>query len=245
VSGVPSKEPDRIASMFDAIAHRYDFLNHVLSGGLDHLWRRRAIRALQLRGCECVLDLCTGTGDLAIATLEARPSAARVIGVDFAAVMLRVAREKVLHRGREQCLVLVRGDATRLPLSSRSVDAVTIAFGIRNIERPERACAEMHRVLKVGGRLAMLEFAAPTLPIWRQCYGWYLKRVLPRIGRFVSGHQGAYSYLPASIDAFVPPDELVKILRHAGFVDVSSVRLTFGSVCLYVGRRGASLSPNF
>src|SRR5207237_4511210 len=126
---------------------------------------------------------------------------------------------------------LVRGDATRLPLASASIDAVTIAFGIRNIDSPGETCAEIHRVLKRGGRLAILEFAVPALPVWRHVYGWYVNRLLPHIGRLISGHRAAYSYLPASIDAFVTPDELVQILRQAGFVYVTAVRLPLGSAC--------------
>jgi len=234
----PDKSPRTIAGMFDAIAARYDFLNHLLSGGIDRRWRRRAIASLSLTGTERVLDLCTGTSDLAIAAIRARPGARRVVGVDFAAAMLRVASDKLARRAVGKRIDLVRGDATRIPVTSRSVDGVTIAFGIRNVDDVARACAEMARVLKPGGRVAILEFAVPTLPVWRTVYGWYLRHVLPAIGRAVSRHHVAYGYLPASIDAFASPDELSNLLRAAGFVDVRAVPLTLGSVCLYVGRRG-------
>jgi len=230
-----SKSPDRIAAMFDAIAARYDLLNHLLSGGIDSWWRRRAIRSLALTGTEHVLDLCTGTADLAIAAVRA--GAARVVGLDFAGAMLRVAQAKLDRDRLSDRVVLVRADATRLPIADRSVDAVTIAFGIRNVEHVAAACAEMARVIKPGGRLAILEFTVPTLPGWRSIYRWYLSNVLPRIGRAVSRHDGAYAYLPASIDAFATPDELVKILRQSGFFTVSTVRLTLGSVCLYAARK--------
>ena len=232
-----SKDPGRIAGMFDAIAGRYDFLNHLLSGGIDRRWRSRAVASLELTGREVVIDVCTGTADLAIAAVRARPGAARAVGVDFAGGMLDVARGKLDRLELADRVRLVRGDATRLPLASGSVDAVTIAFGIRNVDRLTQACGEMHRVLRRGGRLAVLEFALPTRPIWRQCYGWYLSHVLPRIGRLISRDRGAYRYLPASIDAFAKPDEFVKILRQAGFADVSTASLTYGIVCLYVGRR--------
>ena len=224
--------------MFDAIAGRYDFLNHLLSAGIDRRWRAHAIRSLQLTGREQVLDLCTGTGDLAIAALRARPSAARVVGIDFAGAMLRVGQGK-LRNGRLGDLIdMVQGDATRIPLGDASVDAVTIAFGIRNVEQRVVACAEMHRVLKPGGRLAILEFAVPTMPVMSTLYAWYLNRVLPFIGRAVSRHNAAYGYLPASIGAFASPDEFVTILRQAGFDSISPIRLTFGSVILYTARRG-------
>jgi len=232
-----SKSPDQIAGMFDAIAARYDLLNHLLSGGIDYWWRRRAIRSLALTGRERVLDLCTGTGDLAIGAARARPGAARVVGVDFAGAMLGVARQKIGRDRLQDRVALVRGDATRIPIADRSVDAVTIAFGIRNVENVGAACAEMARVLKSGGRLAVLEFAVPHAPGWRSVYGWYLSQVLPRIGRAVSRHNGAYAYLPASIGAFATPDELVTILRQSGFETVSAVPLTLGSVCLYMARR--------
>jgi len=223
--------------MFDAIAARYDFLNHLLSAGIDKRWRKRAIRSLGLTGRERVLDLCTGTADLAIAAVRAQPPASRVVGIDFAGAMLRVGREKVARARLADRVALVRGDATRLPAADASVDAITIAFGIRNVDEVARACAEMRRALRPGGRLAILEFAMPTMPGVRAIYRWYLERVLPRVGRAVSRHDAAYGYLPASIGAFTAPEEFVKILRHAGFDDVRAVRLTFGSVILYTGRR--------
>jgi demethylmenaquinone methyltransferase/2-methoxy-6-polyprenyl-1,4-benzoquinol methylase len=234
-----SKSPDRIAAMFDAIAGRYDLLNHLLSGGIDRRWRARAIAALALSGRERVLDVCTGTADLAIAAVRARPGAATAVGVDFAGRMLAVARDKVTRMRLGDRVALVRADATRVPVANGSVDAVTIAFGIRNVDQPAEAFREMHRVLRPGGRLAILEFAVPTLPVWRQCYGWYLTHVLPGIGRVVSRHRAAYRYLPESIDAFATPAELVKILRHAGFDHISTVSLTGGSVCLYVAQRSS------
>ncbi len=224
--------------MFDAIATKYDFLNHLLSAGIDRRWRRRAIRSLALTGRERVLDLCTGTGDLAIAARTARPAAARVVGVDFAAAMLRVARDKLWRRRLADTVTLVRGDATRIPAAGASVDAVTIAFGIRNVENINAACDEISRVLKRGGRLAVLEFSIPTMPGVRGAYLWYFNHLLPRIGRLVSRHDAAYGYLPASVGAFASPGEFVKILRQSGFIDVSAIPLTMGIVFLYTARRG-------
>ena len=222
--------------MFDAIAPRYDLLNHVLSLGIDRRWRKRAVRALELRPGDVVLDICTGTADVA---LEARAAAgvAAVVGIDFAARMLALARDKVRAAGESGRIRLVRGDAMRLPVRDASVDAVTVAFGIRNVERPEAACGEMARVLKPGGRLAILEFGVPRIPGISTLYLWYFKYLLPRVGTAVSGHDAAYSYLPASVGAFPPPAAFMTILRQAGFTRVEAVPLTFGIVYLYVARR--------
>jgi demethylmenaquinone methyltransferase/2-methoxy-6-polyprenyl-1,4-benzoquinol methylase len=233
-----SKSPERIAGMFDAIADRYDFLNHLLSGGIDRRWRKRAIRSLALTGRERVLDLCAGTADLAIAAVRAVPGAARVVGVDFSAAMLGIGLGKLRRDGLDDRIALIRGDAMRIPAADASVDAVTIGFGIRNVQDIAAACAEMRRVLKPGGRLAILEFAVPTTPGVSAIYRWYLHHVLPRIGRAVSRNSDAYGYLPASIDVFASPDEFVKVLRQAGFRDISPARLTFGSVILYRAQRG-------
>jgi demethylmenaquinone methyltransferase / 2-methoxy-6-polyprenyl-1,4-benzoquinol methylase len=134
-------------------------------------------------------------------------------------------------------VAMVQGDAARIPAGDASVDAVTIGFGIRNVERIDAAAAELHRVLKANGRLAILEFAVPTVPVFRELYGWYVNRVLPRIGRALSRNDSAYAYLPASISAFASPDEFVKILRQAGFREICPIHLMLGSVILYTARR--------
>jgi demethylmenaquinone methyltransferase/2-methoxy-6-polyprenyl-1,4-benzoquinol methylase len=231
------KRPDRIAGMFDAIAGKYDFLNHLLSAGIDRRWRRRAIRGLELTGRERVLDLCTGTADLAIAALDSSPGAARVLGVDFAGEMLRIGIGKVRARRLSGRVSLVRGDATAIPASTASVDRVTVAFGIRNVQDAGAACDEIYRVLRPGGRVSVLEFAIPTTPGVRSAYRWYFNSVLPRIGRIVSRHNAAYGYLPASVGAFASPDEFVKILRKAGFSEIRAVPLTLGIVYLYTATR--------
>ena len=215
--------------MFDAIAPRYDLLNHLLSAGIDRRWRTRAIRTLQLTGNETLIDVCTGTADIALAAT----GAARVVGVDFAGVMLGLGLKKVRGAGEERRITLIRGDALKLPVADRSADAVTIGFGIRNVQNPETGCAEMARVLRQGGRLAILEFGMPRVPGVRALYEWYFSRVLPFIGRRISGHGGAYSYLPASVGSFPPPADFVTVLRQAGFADVRAVPLTFGIVYLY------------
>jgi demethylmenaquinone methyltransferase / 2-methoxy-6-polyprenyl-1,4-benzoquinol methylase len=225
----PDKNPARIAGMFDAIAPRYDLLNHLLSAGIDRRWRIRAIRTLQLTGRETLIDVCTGTADIALAAHGAN----RIVGIDFAAAMLGLGLTKVRRAAEDRRIALIRGDALNLPVADGSADAVTIGFGIRNVLRPDVGCGEMARVLRRGGRLAILEFGMPRVPGVRALYEWYFNRVLPWIGHRISGHGGAYSYLPQSVGSFPPPAEFVTMLRQAGFADVRAVPLTFGIVYLY------------
>ena len=230
---VVDKSPAAIAGMFDAIAGRYDALNHLLSAGLDRGWRRRAVRALALSGRERVLDVCTGTADLAIAVAA---SARQVVGVDFSGEMLRLGLDKVRAASLSARIALARGDAMHLPFPAASFDAATIAFGIRNVLDPVRAATEIRRVLRPGGTLAILEFGSPTIPGLRQVYGWYFRAVLPRIGRLVSRHHDAYSYLPASVQQFPSGPEFAEFLRRAGFSDVTPRPLAAGAVWLYIAR---------
>jgi demethylmenaquinone methyltransferase/2-methoxy-6-polyprenyl-1,4-benzoquinol methylase len=231
------KRPARVAAMFDAIAARYDLLNHLLSAGLDRRWRTLAIRSLRLTGRERVIDVCTGTGDVALAAIDARPGASRVVGIDFSAEMLRLGGQKVRARGVGGRVLLARGDATRLPLPSASMDAATVAFGIRNVEQPERGLAEMHRVLRPGGRLAILEFSIPTSRLVRALYLPYFRYVLPRIGGLVSGHGSAYTYLPASVGSFIAPEAMLDYLRACGFRQPSATPLSLGIVMLYTAEK--------
>jgi demethylmenaquinone methyltransferase/2-methoxy-6-polyprenyl-1,4-benzoquinol methylase len=166
-----------------------------------------------------------------------RRGAARVIGVDFARAMLEVGQAKVCRAAEGARITLLQGDAACLPVRSASVDALTIAFGIRNVQQPSLVCGEMARALKPGGRVAILEFGVPRVPGIATLYLWYFKYVLPLVGRVVSGHDAAYSYLPASVSSFPPPDEFCGMLRAAGFEDVVTNSLTFGIVYLYTARR--------
>ena len=247
-----SREPARIAGMFDAIARRYDTLNHLLSAGLDRRWRRRAVRELGLTGRERVLDACTGTGDLAIEAVTAkrpRESFFRkttpgvvfdgdVVGIDFAGEMLKVALAKVRRLGLGARVRLARGDATCLPLPDAAFDAAMVAFGIRNVADPSAALREFRRVLRPGGRLAILEFGFPKIPGISALYRAYFKHVLPRVGRAVSRHGEAYSYLPASVADFGSDKGVVAMIERAGFQEVRSVSLTLGIVYLYVATTG-------
>ncbi len=231
-----SREPRNIAEMFDAIAPRYDLLNHLLSAGLDRRWRAKTIAALELNEDDVLLDLCTGTADLAMAAVGSRRGAAgRVIGVDFALQMLRVAQAKL---GRSGMVVpLLQADAVRLPLSSGGVDAVTIGFGIRNVADRTGACQEILRVLAPGGRLAVLEFGMPRLPGLRSVYAWYFRHILPRVGAVVAKHSEAYAYLPESVGTFPAPDAFVRQLASVGFDQIEVTQLAFGVVYLYVARK--------
>jgi demethylmenaquinone methyltransferase/2-methoxy-6-polyprenyl-1,4-benzoquinol methylase len=236
VNQPPDKTPARIANMFDAIAPRYDLLNHVLSAGMDRGWRNRAIDALSLPENARVLDVCTGTGDLALAAVAQRQGVT-VIGVDFAAEMLRLGLAKVRTASLQRQIRLVRGDAARIPVGDATCDAATIGFGIRNVAEPERALAEIARILKPAGRLAILEFGQPRIPGIRTLYTWYFRYLLPLVGRVISKHQSAYSYLPASVGTFPPPFEFAKTLAATGFSHVQTVPLTFGIVYLFVAER--------
>jgi len=236
----PAKEASRIAGMFDAIADRYDFLNHLLSAGLDRQWRRRAVDALQLTGRETVLDLCTGTADLALAAISGSRRARRVIGIDFSAAMLQIGHAKIAaHEPAAAGVDLIRGDAVRIPLGDAVVDATTIGFGIRNVEQPGAACREIARVLRPGGTLVILEFSLPRSAALRNFYLWYFRNALPRIGRVISKHPSAYNYLPESVEAFPSPEEFSQQLREAGFGTVRAVPLTFGVVYMFVAVKGA------
>ena len=231
------KSPAKIAGMFDAIAGRYDLLNTVLSGGVDRYWRHHAIASLKLTGRERLLDVCTGTADVALGAARKATGAARVVGVDFSGAMLSHGLVKVKQVDLSNRVQLIRGDAMNLPVASGSVDAATIAFGIRNVQQPEVACRELVRVLRPGGRLAILEFGTPSSPVFGPIYQWHSRNILPRIGRAVSRHDAAYSYLPESIGAFPYGDQFTGILSAAGFSHVEARPFMFGAVYLYTGQK--------
>lgn len=240
----PAKDSRRISGMFDAIAERYDLLNHLLSAGFDKRWRRAAVDVLQLTGRETVLDLCTGTADLALAATRNPRRARRVIGVDFSAAMLKIGHAKIRDVGAPAPAIdLVRGDAMRIPLRDASIDAATIGFGIRNVEQPAMACREIARVLRCGGTLVILEFSLPRSSALRSFYLWYFRKMLPLIGRVISRHPSAYTYLPASVEAFPPPEEFLQQLRDSGFGTVRAVPLTFGVVYMFVAVKSPHVDP--
>jgi len=217
--------------MFDQIARFYDLLNTVLSGGRDAAWRRRAAQETMLQPGGAALDVCTGTGKLARLLRRRAGAGGRVVGVDFSSAMLEVARRNVAGVEFRQ------GDATELDMPDASVDAVTVAFGLRNVVDRQRAVAEAFRVLRPGGRYVILEFAHVDVPLFGRVYAWYVTRVLPRIGRALNPSSGAYSYLPASIAAYPRSEVVSQWLRGAGFGDVRVIRMTLGIVSLHVATR--------
>ena len=221
--------------MFDAIAARYDMLNRILSLGLDQGWRRRTVRALGLEGREgaAVLDLATGTADLAL--LAARThEGAKVIGIDPSAGMLEIGRQKVREAGLDDRIDLRLGDAQSLELDDRSVDGITMAFGIRNVPDRARALREMARVTRDGGRVAILELSEPREGVMGKLARVHIRGVVPWLGALLSG-ASEYRYLQRSIEAFPPPEEFGEMMREAGLEVVEIAPLTFGVVCLYVG----------
>jgi len=238
---VINKAPDRIAGMFDAIAGHYDSLNKFLSVGFDRRWRRRMVRSLGLNETQTVLDLCTGTADVAIALCQAEPSCRRVIGVDFSTEMLRHGQNKLNTQALISKVHLLRADGTAIPMPSGSADAATIAFGIRNIQNPVDALLEIRRVVRPGGRLVILEFGMPSLPGIRAVYRWYFRKVLPWVGRLASGHNSAYSYLPRSVGEFPSGSAFCQMMQEAGFIETRAHMLQFGIVYLYEGVRASDL----
>jgi demethylmenaquinone methyltransferase/2-methoxy-6-polyprenyl-1,4-benzoquinol methylase len=218
--------------MFDGVAHRYDLLNHLLSGGVDILWRKRAVRELGVEEGHRVLDLCTGTGDLGYEALRAAPGVS-VIGIDLAFGMLSRGEDKRDRRA----LHFVQGDAEALPLPDASVDRACVGFGIRNVSSIDAALRETARVLRPGGRFVVLEFTTPENPLFRAAYHAYFHRLLPWIGRRVSGHPDAYAYLPDSVSAFPEPPRLADRFRAAGFREVRWSLLHGGIAAIHVGDR--------
>jgi demethylmenaquinone methyltransferase / 2-methoxy-6-polyprenyl-1,4-benzoquinol methylase len=227
------KEGRRISRMFDRIAPTYDLLNHLLSANVDAAWRRRTVSRLALTGRERCLDACTGTGDLALALSSG--GAGEVVGSDFAPQMVAIAEKKAAGRAR-----FLVADTTRLPFRDGEFDVATVGFGVRNLEDLDAGLRELHRVLKPGGRLAILEFSRPTNPVFRAVYHLYFLLVLPLVGNLVSGGaENAYAYLPRSVMTFPGPDALSDRLRRAGFGTVGHEALTMGIAHLHLATKAA------
>jgi demethylmenaquinone methyltransferase / 2-methoxy-6-polyprenyl-1,4-benzoquinol methylase len=231
--------------MFGRVAPRYDFLNRLLSLGIDKWWRRRTVRLAPPLGNLPILDVCTGTGDLALAYNRASGGKLPIVGADFCHEMLALGREKAARAGVSERVTFIEADAQSLPLPSNAFQIVCVAFGLRNVSDTDRGLAEMTRVCATGGRVAVLEFSTPTRQPFRGVYSWYFRHVLPRVGRLVSRESGdAYQYLPASVGEFPQGEALAQRMRVAGLADVRCYPLTFGVATLYVGTKAVSSQPS-
>ncbi|MGC1244277.1 MAG: bifunctional demethylmenaquinone methyltransferase/2-methoxy-6-polyprenyl-1,4-benzoquinol methylase UbiE [Chryseosolibacter sp.] len=230
-----SGKKEQMAKMFNNISRRYDFLNHLLSMGIDRLWRKTAISFLKPSAPQRMLDVATGTGDFAIQALSLNPQ--KITGIDISEGMLAVGRKKVEKLGLTNRIELLTGDSENLQFSADSFDAVTVGFGVRNFEDLEKGLSEIRRVLKPGAMLVVLEFSRPRKFPMRQLYNFYFKNILPGLGRLISNDKSAYTYLPESVEAFPDGTDFENILKKVGFKETSCRPLTFGISSIYTARK--------
>jgi demethylmenaquinone methyltransferase/2-methoxy-6-polyprenyl-1,4-benzoquinol methylase len=223
---------EEVAEMFDNISSRYDFLNRFLSLGIDVSWRKKTVREVSRSTPKHVLDMATGTADLAI--MMAKNGIPKITGADLSAGMLRVGQQKISVKALENKINLIQADSENLPFDSEQFDAATVAFGVRNFENTVKGLAELHRVLKAEGQLFVLEFSQPEKFPFKQGYGFYFRYILPRWGRLISGDHAAYTYLPESVKAFPYGDEFMQVAKKAGFRGGRFIPLTFGIASLYI-----------
>ncbi len=229
----PGKRKD-VEEMFDAIAHRYDFLNHLLSFGIDRLWRRKAVSMLKKDAPRSILDVATGTGDLALRALSLSPE--KIVGVDISEGMLEIGRQKIARRGAADVIEMRSGASEDLPLESDTFDAAMVAFGVRNFEDLEQGLREIGRVLRPGAPLVVLEFSHPARFPIKQLYGAYSRYVVPNVGKRVSKHEHAYKYLPDSVSVFPSGADFLNVMERCGFDGLEAHPLTFGIASIYFGR---------
>ena len=232
-SGSVKGKKEQVAGMFNNIALRYDFLNHFLSFGIDKLWRRRAIQLIRPFQPEEILDVATGTGDLAIESLKT--GAKKITGIDISEEMLAIGRAKIKVLALDQFIDLKLGDSEKLEFDDLVFDAVTVAFGVRNFENLGRGLSEIFRVLKPGGVFCVLEFSRPRVFPVKQFYNFYTYYILPFIGRMISKDHSAYRYLPESVRQFPDGKNFIAVLKKAGFVQIKEYRQTFGVATIYLG----------
>lgn len=230
-----TSKKEQVATMFDNIAPKYDFLNQLLSLGIHKGWRRKAIRLLQVQKPKTILDIATGTADFAIEAMKLNPD--KIIGVDISEGMLKLGREKINKLGLQNKIELKYGDSESLPFPDNSFDAITVGFGVRNFENLEKGIADIYRVLNHNGMLAVLEFSKPGKFPVKQVYNFYFRYVTPFVGKLFSKDSSAYTYLPESVNAFPAGEEFLKILRKSGFKETKSISLTFGIASIYVAKK--------
>ncbi len=226
---------EQIADMFDSISPRYDLLNRLLSGGIDIYWRKKAIRKLAPAKPQLILDIATGTADLAIEALSLHPQ--KIIGVDISEGMLAFGRKKLEKMGLQNKIELRKGDSEALLFDDNTFDAAMVSFGVRNFENLDKGLADICRVLKPGGMLMVLEFSQPTAFPIKQLYAFYSKHILPRIGKVISKDSSAYDYLPESVKAFPYGEMFLQHMRRAGFSETHCEPLTFGICSIYTGKK--------
>jgi demethylmenaquinone methyltransferase/2-methoxy-6-polyprenyl-1,4-benzoquinol methylase len=228
-----STKRERVEEMFDSIATRYDLLNKVLSAGIDKSWRKKAIDELIAIKPNAILDIATGTADLALECMRLKP--AEIIGIDISNKMLDIGRHKIMAKGYQGIIRLEQADSEQLPYDDARFDAITVAFGVRNFEHLEEGLKEMYRVLRPGGKVVILEFSQPDRFPVKQFYNFYSYKVMPKIGQMLSKERSAYEYLPASVSAFPHGKNFLSILTKTGFKDTKSIPLTFGIASIYTG----------
>jgi len=226
----------QVERMFDNIAHRYDILKHFLSLGIDTVWRKKAIHILSTINPKSVLDIATGTGDVAFA-VNKHINPETLVGLDLSEGMLKFARQKAKKRGLENTIQFVKGDSENLEFADNSFEGVVVSFGVRNFENIEKGIAEIHRVLKPNGKLVVLEFSRPKKFPVKNLYNFYFNNILPMWGKLISKDQSAYTYLPESVKAFPEGDEFCNIMQQKGFSAVEQKPLTFGICTIYSGIR--------
>lgn len=227
---------EQVADMFNNIAGKYDFLNHLLSLGIDKGWRKKAIKSIKVIMPKHILDVATGTGDLAIAAAKDIPDAT-IIGIDIAAQMLEVGKTKIADKSLSERIEMKVGDSEALPYEDGHFDAVLCAYGVRNFQDLSKGLTEMSRVMRSGGRIAILEFSQPKAFPVKQVFSIYFKFIMPLFGKIVSKHNTAYSYLPESVMAFPEGQDFCVIMENSGFKNVKSQPLSFGITSLYTGEK--------
>ena len=232
---MPKKE--KIEQMFNDIAPSYDRLNHLMSLGIDNIWRKKALKEIVDGTQQQILDVACGTGDSTIAIAKAMEPGGRVTGIDISAGMMEPLMRKAAHEGVHDRIKLLQADALQMPFEADSFHRVTCAFGIRNFEDRKKGLAEFLRVLKPGGRAVILELGIPDKPFIKTLYDIYFRHILPLIGGLISGNRAAYRYLPESVYAFPRPETFCAMMERAGFHNVRHRNFTFGLCRLFIGEK--------